>query len=162
PLTGSFVSRGGDAALVILTPARAEIDPAGGRALLADLDRAYREVRRSAEIPLDFKAVGGPIYAAQDEALLRGDLTRTAAASGLGALCLAHFGPLRELGQVLTVGVLVTLVTTVALGAAVLVAFPRRSAVSTPPRLWLRFGQPALEGTVGFAARRPVTVLAVS
>ena len=265
PLTGSFVSRGGDAALVILTPARAEIDPAGGRALLADLDRAYHEVRRSAEIPLDFKAVGGPIYAAQDEALLRGDLSRTAAASGLGvivllllgfggafiplivlasvvaglvwtvaatalwlgsitvvgvgfaaallgmgveygihggarfrqlrlagqdaasalagtfrdpgpgivssalttaaglgALCLAHFRPLRELGQVLTVGVLVTLVTTVALGAAVLVAFPRRSAVSTPPRLWRRFGQPALEGTVGFAARRPVTVLAVS
>jgi len=265
PLTGSFVSRRGDAALVILTPARAEIDPAGGRTLLADLDRAYAEVRRSAGIPLDFKAVGGPIYAAQDEALLRGDLTRTATASGLGvvvllllgfggaflplvilasvvaglvwtvaatalwlgsitvvgvgfaaallgmgveygihggarfrqlrlagqdaatalagtfrdpgpgivssalttaaglgALCLAHFRPLRELGQVLTVGVLVTLVTTVALGAAVLVVFPRRSAVSTPPRLWRRFGQPALEATVGFAARRPVAVLAVS
>ena len=38
-------------------------------------------------------------------------------AAGLGALCLAHFRPLRELGQVLTVGVLVTLVTTVAIGA---------------------------------------------
>ncbi len=265
PLTGSFLSRRGDAALVILTPARAEIDPAGGRALLADLDRAYGEVRRSAGLPLDFKAVGGPIYAAQDEALLRGDLSRTAAASGLGviallllgfggafiplvilasvvaglvwtvaatalwlgsitvvgvgfaaallgmgveygihggarfrqlrlagedavsalagtfrdpgpgivssalttaaglgALCLAHFRPLRELGQVLTVGVLVTLVTTVALGAAVLVGFPRRSAVASPPRLWRRFGQPALEGSVGFAAHRPLTVLAVS
>ncbi|HEY7216063.1 MAG TPA: MMPL family transporter, partial [Thermoanaerobaculia bacterium] len=265
PLTGSFLSRRGDAALVILTPARAEIDPAGGRALLADLDRAYGEVRRSAGLPLDFKAVGGPLYAAQDEALLRGDLSRTAAASGLGvvallllgfggafiplvilasvvaglvwtvaatalwlgsitvvgvgfaaallgmgveygihggarfrqlrlagedaaaalaatfrdpgpgivssalttaaglgALCLAHFRPLRELGEVLTVGVLVTLVTTVALGAAVLAGFPRRSAVASPPRLWRRFGQPALEGTVGFAARRPVTVLAVS
>ncbi len=265
PLTGSFLSRRGDAALVILTPARAEIDPAGGRALLAGLDHAYAEVRRSAGLPLDFQAVGGPIYAAQDEALLRGDLTRTATASGLGvivllllgfggafiplvilvsvvaglvwtvaatalwlgsitvvgvgfaaallgmgveygihggarfrqlrlagedagaalaatfrdpgpgivssalttaaglgALCLAHFRPLRELGQVLTVGVLVTLLTTVALGAAVLAGFPRRSAVATPPRLWRRFGQPALEGTVGFAARRPVAVLAVS
>ncbi|HEV2853207.1 MAG TPA: MMPL family transporter [Thermoanaerobaculia bacterium] len=262
PLTGSFVSRKGDAALVILTPARAEIDPAGGRALLAELDRAYAEVRRSSSIPLDFKAVGGPIYAAQDESLLRGDLTRTATASGLGvaallllgfggafipltilgsvvaglvwtvaatamglgsitvvgvgfaaallgmgveygihggarfrqlrlagqdaatalegtfrdpgpgivssalttaaglgALCLAHFRPLRELGEVLTVGVLVTLVTTVAFGAAVLVGYPRRSAVSRPPRLWQRFGQPALEGTTGFAARRPWAVL---
>lgn len=262
PMTGSFVSSQGDAALVILTPARAEIDPEGGRALLAELDRAYAEVRRGSSVPLDFKAVGGPIYAAQDEALLRGDLSRTATASalgvavllllgfggafipltvlesvvagvvwtvaitalwqgritvigvgfaaallgmgveygihggarfrqlrlsgqdaatalagtfrdpgpgivssalttaaGLGALCLAHFRPLRELGQVLTVGVLVTLVTTLGIGAAVLVGFPRRSAVSTAPRLWRRFGQPALEGTTGFAARRPWAVL---
>lgn len=265
PLTGSFVSPKGDAALLILTPARAEIDPAGGKALLAELDRAYAEVRRSSAIPLDFKAVGGPIYAAQDETLLRGDLSRTATASalgvavllllgfggafipltilesvlagvvwmvaitalwqgritvigvgfaaallgmgveygihggarfrqlrlagqdaatalagtfrdpgpgivssalttaaGLGALCLAHFRPLKELGQVLTVGVLVTLVTTVGIGAAVLVAFPRRSAVSTAPRLWRRFGQPALEGATGFAARRPWTVLGMA
>ncbi|HEV8578632.1 MAG TPA: MMPL family transporter [Thermoanaerobaculia bacterium] len=265
PLTGSFLSRRGDAALVILTPARAEIDPAGGRALLAELDRAYTEVRRSAGTPLDFKAVGGPIYAAQDEALLRGDLSRTATASGLGvivllllgfggafiplvilasvvaglvwtvaatavwlgsitvvgvgfaaallgmgveygihggsrfrqlrlagndavaalagtfrdpgpgivssalttaaglgALCLAHFRPLRELGQVLTVGVLVTLLTTVAFGAAVLVGFPRRSAVATPPRLWQRFGQPSLEAAVGFASRRPAMILALA
>jgi predicted RND superfamily exporter protein len=265
PLTGSFLSHRGDAALVILTPARAEIDPAGGRALLAELDRAYAEVRRTSGVPLEIKAVGGPIYAAQDEALLRSDLTRTATASGLGvvvllllgfggafiplvilasvvaglvwtvaaaalclgsvtvvgvgfaaallgmgveygihggarfrelrlggegaaaalasafrdpgpgivssalttaaglgALCLAHFRPLRELGQVLTAGVLVTLLTTAALGAAVAVAFPRRSAVASPPRLWRRFGQPALEAAVGFAARRPMIVLAVS
>ncbi|HKI03590.1 MAG TPA: MMPL family transporter [Thermoanaerobaculia bacterium] len=265
PLTGSFVSAKGDAALVMLSPARAEIDPAGGRALLAELERAYVQVRRSSSVPLDFKAVGGPIYAAQDEELLRGDLTRTATASavgvagllllgfgggfipltilgsvaaglvwtvaitaiwlgsitvvgvgfaaallgmgveygihggarfrqlrlagqdaaaaligtfrdpgpgivssalttaaGLGALCLAHFRPLRELGQVLTVGVLVTLVTTVAVGAAVLVAYPRRTAAAAPPRLWRRFGQPALEGTVGFAARQPAAVLAAA
>ena len=268
PLTGSFVSPEGDAALVILTPARAEIDPAGGKALLAELDRAYADVRRSSSIPLDFKAVGGPIYAAQDETLLRGDLSRTATASalgvavllllgfggafipltilesvvaglvwtvaitalwqgrltvvgvgfaaallgmgveygihggarfrqlrlagqdaatalagtfrdpgpgivssalttaaGLGALCLAHFRPLRELGQVLTVGVLVILVTTVGIGAAVLVAFPGRSAVSAAsggPRLWSRFGQPALERTTGFAARRPWTILGMA
>src|SRR6185295_7511792 len=92
PLTGSFVSRRGDAALVILTPARAEIDPAGGRALLAELGRAYAEVQRSARVPLDFKAVGGPIYAAQDEALLRSDLTRTATASGLGVVVLLLLG----------------------------------------------------------------------
>lgn len=265
PLSGGFVSRGGDAALIIVTPSRPEIDPAGGRALLADLDRAYAEARRGSPVPLDFKALGGPIYAAQDEEMLRGDLSRTAVASalgvtvllllgfggafiplvilvsvivglvwtvavaalwlgsitvigvgfaaslvgmgveygihggarfrqlrlagqdaasalastfrdpgpgifssalttaaGLGALCLAHFRPLRELGQVLTVGVLVTLVTTVAIGAAWLVAFPKRTTVAAPPRLWQRFGQPALESGVGVAARWPWTVIAVS
>ncbi len=82
-------------------------------------------------------------------------------AAGLGALCLAHFRPLRELGQVLTVGVLVTLVTTLGIGAAVLVGFPRRTEMSASgaPRLWRRFGQPALEGVTGFAARRPWRVL---
>jgi predicted exporter len=263
PLTGAFVSRKGDAALLILTPSRAEIDPAGGRALLADLARSFARVRKTSPVPLEMLAVGGPIYAAQDESLIRADLQRTATASaagvavllllgfggafvplvilaavvagfvwtvavaalwlgsitvvgvgfaaaligmgveygihggarfrqlrlegatvgdalvstfadpgpgivssalttaaGLGALCLAHFRPLRELGQVLTVGVLVTLVTTVTLGAALLVLFPRRSAVSTPPRLWLRWGEPALGWLVELSARRPVAVLA--
>lgn len=263
PLTGGFLSPQGGAALVILTPARAEIDPEGGRALLAELERAYAEVRNGSEIPLDFQAVGGPLYAAQDEAILRTDLTRTATASaagvaillllgfgggfiplvilaavlagliwtaagtalwlgslsvvgvgfaaalvgmgveygihagaryrqlraegaapgaallgtfrdpgpgivssalttaaGLGALTLAHFRPLRELGQVLTLGVLVTLVTTATLGAALLLAFPHLPRTLRPPRLWQRFGFPALRGAVELAARRPVLVLA--
>lgn len=261
PLTGAFVSRGGDAALVVLTPSRAEIDPAGGRALLADLERAYAAVRESADVPLEFEAVGGPIYAAQDEELLREDLTRTAAgsaagvatllllgfgggfiplvilasvgaglvwtaaatslwlgritvvgvgfaaaligmgveygihagtryrrlrsegrdagealvetfrdpgpgivssalttAAGLGALILAHFRPLRELGQVLTVGVLAILVTTATLGATLLLAFPDRPR-SRWPKLWRRWGAPALAAVVGFAVRRPAVVL---
>ncbi|HEX6904288.1 MAG TPA: MMPL family transporter [Thermoanaerobaculia bacterium] len=264
PLTGSFISRDGRAALVMLTPARAEIDPAGGRALQAALDRAYAEVRRSSGTALDFQAVGGPLYAAQDEAILRADLTRTATASsvgvgvlllagfggafiplailcsvltglvwtvaaaslslgsvtvigvgftaaligmgveygihggarfrqlrgegldapaalagtlrdpgpgivssalttaaGLAALVIAHFRPLRELGQVLTAGVLATLVTTLLIGGALALAFPGRSA-GAPPRLWRRFGQPALHRTVGLAAGRPGWVLAVS
>lgn len=260
PLTGAFVSRRQDAALVVLTPARAEIDPQGGRALLADLERAYAKARETVDLPLDIVAVGGPIYAAQDERLLRADLTRTATgsavgvalllligfgggfiplvilacvlaglvwtaavtalwlgritvigvgfaaaligmgveygihggtrfrqlrhdglsavdalretfldpgpgivssalttAAGLGALALAHFRPLRELGQVLTVGVLVTLVTTATLGATLLVLFPR--GVRRQALLWRRWGHPALKGTVGFAARRPAVVL---
>jgi len=264
PLTGAFVSRRGDAALVILTPARAEIDPEAGRALLADLERAYARAREAVDLPLDIVAVGGPIYAAQDERLLRGDLTRTATgsavgvalllligfgggfiplvilacvlaglvwtaaitafwlghitvigvgfaaaligmgveygihggarfrqlrhdglsvadalretfrdpgpgivssalttAAGLGALVLAHFRPLREVGQVLTVGVLVTLVTTATLGAALLMLFPNavRPRQARYRRQWQRWGHPALKGTVGFAARRPVIVL---
>ena len=262
PLTGAFVSRKGDATLVILTPARAEIDPEGGRALLADLERAYAKAREAVDVPLDIVAVGGPIYAAQDETILRADLTRTATgsaagvaallligfgggfiplvilgcvlaglvwtaaiaalwlgnitvvgvgfaaaligmgveygihggarfrelrqqglspaealretfldpgpgivssalttAAGLGALVLAHFRPLRELGQVLTIGVLVTLITTATLGAALLLLFPKRVRPERQALLWRRWGQPLLRGTVGFAARRPVLVL---
>ncbi|HEX3130294.1 MAG TPA: MMPL family transporter, partial [Thermoanaerobaculia bacterium] len=108
PLTGAFVSRKGDAAMVILTPAHAEIDPESGRALLADLDRAYAKAREAVDVPLEMVAVGGPIYAAQDEALLRADLTRTAAgsAAGVAILLLVGFGggfiPLVILGSVLT------------------------------------------------------------
>jgi uncharacterized protein len=262
PLTGAFVSRRGDAALVVLTPSRAEIDPEGGRALLADLEKAWARARETADVPLEMVAVGGPIYAAQDEAILRADLTRTAAgsaagvatllligfgggfiplvilacvlaglvwtaavtalwlgritvvgvgfaaaligmgveygihggarfrqlrhegldvadslretfrdpgpgivssalttAAGLGALVLAHFRPLRELGQVLTVGVLVTLVTTATLGAALLLVFPKGVRLQRQALLWRRWGYPALQGTVGFAARRPAVVL---
>ncbi|HWM94274.1 MAG TPA: MMPL family transporter [Thermoanaerobaculia bacterium] len=265
PLTGAFLSRRGDAALVVLTPARAEIDPEGGRALLADLEKAYARARETVEVPLDIVAVGGPIYAAQDETILRADLTRTAAgsaagvaallligfgggfiplvilacvlagliwtaaitalwlgritvvgvgfaaaligmgveygihggarfrqlihdglsgadalretfrdpgpgivssalttAAGLGALALAHFRPLREVGQVLTVGVLVTLVTTVTLGAALLLVFPQGVRLRRQALLWRRWGYPALRGTVGFAASRPAVVLTVA
>ena len=81
-------------------------------------------------------------------------------AAGLGALVLAHFRPLRELGQVLTVGILIILVTTATLGAALLLAFPDRPHTLGPPRLWSRFGQPLLSGAVGLSARRPVLVLA--
>lgn len=264
PLTGAFLSRDEDAALVILTPARAELDPAGGRAFLVELEKAYARVRQDSAIPLDFEAVGGPLYAAQDEAILRQDLSRTATASaagvaillllgfgggfiplvilaavaaglvwtaaataiwpgslsvvgvgfaaalvgmgveygihagaryrqlraegrnagealvgtfqnpgpgivssalttaaGLGALVLAHFRPLRELGQVLTIGTLLTLVTTATLGAALLMVFPERPHTLGPPRLWSRFGQPLLSGAVGLSARSPVLVLSV-
>lgn len=268
PMTGAFVSRKGDAAMVILTPASAEIDPEAGRALLADLDRAYARTRETVDVPLEMVAVGGPIYAAQDEALLRADLTRTAAgsaagvailllvgfgggfiplvilgsvltgliwtvaitalwlghitvvgvgfaaaligmgveygihggarfrqlrregldlagalretfqdpgpgiissalttAAGLGALVLAHFRPLRELGQVLTVGVLAILITTATFGAAMLLLFPRGvpgGRTTRQANLWRSWGHPALRGTIRFAARRPRTVLAAT
>jgi len=84
PMSGAFLSRRGDAALVLVTPARAEIDPAGGRALLARLAAAYATARAASLLPLDFKAVGGPIYAAQDEGILRGDLARSGISTVLG------------------------------------------------------------------------------
>lgn len=257
PLSGAFVAPDGDATLVILTPASAEVDPAGGRELLAALQRAYGEVRRSTGVPLDFQAVGGPIYAAQDEAIFRADLSRSASgtfvalalvmilgfeglflpsailaavaagtvwmiagaalelgsisvlgvgftaallgmgvdygilgssrfrdlrlrgegvaaaltatfretgpgiattavttAAGLAALSVAHFRLLRELGQVLSLGVLATLAATATVCAALLAGFPRASARFRPLRLWPRCGQPLLAGIAAGAARR--------
>ncbi len=87
-LSSTFLAPAGDAALVILTPARSEMDPAGGRALLAELETAYAEVRRRLGVELELSAVGGPLYAAQDELLLRRDLRRTLAGSLLGTASL--------------------------------------------------------------------------
>ncbi len=83
PLTSTFRSETGAAALLILTPSRAEIDPEAGRALQAAIDAGARDVRArlqeqtGAEVPLVVRAVGGALYASQDEALLRRDLQRT-------------------------------------------------------------------------------------
>ncbi|PYQ63765.1 MAG: hypothetical protein DMF53_09365 [Acidobacteria bacterium] len=257
PLSGAFISPGGDATLVILTPASAEVDPVGGRALLAELRKTYGKVRASVGVPLDFRAVGGPIYAAQDEAVFRADLTATASgtflglalvmilgfeglflpsailaavaagtlwmiggaalslrsisvvgvgftaallgmgvdygilgatrfrdlrlrgegvpgalaaafretgpgilttalttAAGLASLTVAHFRLLRELGQVLSVGVVATLIATATLCASILAGFPRVSDRFRPLRLWPRFGRPLLAGLAERSARR--------
>ena len=67
---------------------------------------------------------------------------------------MAHFRLLRELGQVLSVGVIATLIATATLCAALLAGFPRASARFRPLRLWPRFGQPVLTGLAGLSARR--------
>ncbi|HEX5760370.1 MAG TPA: MMPL family transporter, partial [Thermoanaerobaculia bacterium] len=265
PLSGGFLSPARDAALVVLTPARAEIDPEGGRALAAAIAAAARRVRRELDAPLRVDAAGGPLYAAQDEAILRSDLSRTLGAStggvglallagfegvvvpgailvavatglvwtgafaalalggltgvglgftvalvGLGveygvhggarfqaarlagaapaealgrafaeagpgvvssalttavalaALALSHFRPLREMGVVLTAGVLATLATTATLGAAALVLRRRPAVSGRAPGLWRARAQPVVEALVGLSARRPVQVLAAA
>jgi uncharacterized protein len=276
PLSGAFLSRRGDVALVMLTPARAEIDPAGGRALLARLDTAYARVRAASPVPLEFQAVGGPIYAAQDEGILRSDLARSGfstvagvaavllagfeglllpgailvavlagilwtagvvglampamtvvgvgfaaalvgmgvdygihggvqyrqlrlpggeggggAGAGMGlaealagafrdtgpgvltaalstagclaALAAAHFRPLREIGKVLALGVLATLLATVTLSAALVAGLPGAAArPPARPRLWARWGQPGLRALARMAVGRPWAVVAVA
>jgi predicted RND superfamily exporter protein len=266
PLSGAFLSRRGDAALVMVTPARAELDPAGGRALLARLRAAYARVRAASPVPLEFTAVGGPIYAAQDEGILRADLARTGSSTvagvalvllagfeglllpaailvtvlvgivwvagvvgltmpamtvvgvgfaaalvgmgvdygihggvqyrqlrlggdgvaaalagafrdtgpgvltaslsttaGLAALASAHFRPLREIGMVLALGVLATLLATVTLSAALVAGFPGAAArPPSRPRLWARWGQPGLRALARLPVRRPRAVLAAA
>ena len=76
PLTGAFLSLDRTAALVVVEPRRAEIDPQAGRELQAVLDRTEHELR-AADLPVRVHAVGGPLYALHDEAALRRDLVRT-------------------------------------------------------------------------------------
>lgn len=88
PLSSTFLTPEGDAALVVVTPASSELDPEAGRRLLAALDAAYAAVRAEVDAPLRFEAVGGPLYAAHDEALLRRDLQWTVTGSLLGCTVL--------------------------------------------------------------------------
>jgi predicted RND superfamily exporter protein len=75
-------------------------------------------------------------------------------AAGLVALGIAHFRLLREVGLVLSVGVMTTLVSTAVVGAALLAAFPRVLERPRPLRLWPRLGLPVLAGLAGLASRR--------
>ncbi len=87
PLTGAFLSRDGAAALVVVTPRRAELDPAGGRALVAAIERAVAAASTESGLVLTFHAVGGPLYAAHDEKMMREDLSATAGGA-VGAVSL--------------------------------------------------------------------------
>ena len=271
PLTGAFMAPDGRAALVVVTPARAELDPAGGRALLAAIDaaaaRAREELRVDARVdadtPFEVLSVGGPVYAAHDERILRDDLVRTVTGSAVGvalvlllgfegffvpfaivaavgaglvwtaaivaatlgdltvigvgfaaallgmgveygvhgaarfrqevmagktarhallgafhvagpgiassaltsaaalaALAVARVRPLAELGQVLTLGVLTTLVATATVGAGLLGASRHATRGRRSSAVWRRVGAPLVGRVVGFAVARPRAVLA--
>ncbi|HEX6202335.1 MAG TPA: MMPL family transporter, partial [Thermoanaerobaculia bacterium] len=99
PMTGAFLSAAGDAALVVVTPAAGELDPAAGRALAAALERAFASAVEELAggeraPPLALAAVGGPLYAAQDERIVRQDLTATLSGSAIviALLLVAYFG----------------------------------------------------------------------
>ncbi len=93
PLSGAFIARDGSAALVVITPARAELDPAAGRAILAAIESARKTTEAESGRRFSVRAIGGPIYAAHDEAILRTDLASTLSGSTLGvaAVLLAGF-----------------------------------------------------------------------
>ncbi|HEX6851786.1 MAG TPA: MMPL family transporter [Candidatus Polarisedimenticolaceae bacterium] len=84
PTTGAFLSGDGRAALVIVTPARAETDAAGGRALRVALDAAWDDVRGALPAHVTMRATGGPLYAAHDEEAIRRDLVRVSGGAVLG------------------------------------------------------------------------------
>lgn len=125
--TGAFLSRGRKAALVVVRPAHAELDPEAGRALRRALERAGAEVRRTTGVPLQVAAVGGPLYAAHDEAAFKRDLLRTISLATIlvGALVVLAFD-----GLTIPLAALLAMVAAQVWTAAVLsLGFGRVSAV---------------------------------
>jgi uncharacterized protein len=97
PASGAFLAADGRAALVIVTPRATEMDAAAGRRLEADLERAYAATRAALDRPVAFHALGGPLYAVQDERTIRTDLTHTVTTSAVGVaiLLFAYFWSFR-------------------------------------------------------------------
>lgn len=95
PVTSTFLSNDGSVALLVLTPTAGEIDAEGGRRLQAELDRAFAALRETYPT-VRTAALGGPLYAAHDERLIRQDLEGTLAGSAIACsaiLFLAFGGP---------------------------------------------------------------------
>ncbi|MFN7966517.1 MAG: MMPL family transporter [Acidobacteriota bacterium] len=94
PLTGAFLSKERDAALVVVTPKQSEIDPDAGRALEAAIAEAEAKTRREhPALRFGLHAIGGPLYAAHDERIMREDLKATAGGSvgGVTLILIAGF-----------------------------------------------------------------------
>ena len=94
PLTGSFLSQDGNQALIIVEPKADELDAAAGRRLQNAIDLAAARIGEEFESRFVVRAVGGPLYAAHDEQVIRGDLQSTLSLTALicGGLLVAAFG----------------------------------------------------------------------
>ena len=85
PITGLFRGRDG-AALLTLTPTVSELDAQAGRALASELWSTFDAVLAEVGEGVRIGAVGGPLYAAEDEKVIRTDLQRTITTSVVGCL----------------------------------------------------------------------------
>lgn len=86
PATGAFVVADPPTGLVVATAAVGEIDVAAGRRLVEQLDGARAMVQAEQGDGWSIRAVGGPLYAAHDEELIRSDLARTVTGSLAGCV----------------------------------------------------------------------------
>jgi len=121
PFTGAFLSEDGSTSLVVVTPSSAELDSESGRALSDLLTRSFEIVNAEIGTPLEYHAVGGPLYAVQDESILRTDIARTVTGSalGVGLLLMLYFSGVR-LPVALLLGVFAGIVWTAGLLGATL------------------------------------------
>lgn len=94
PSSGAFVVADPPTGLVVATAAVGEIDVASGRRLIVELDAAREELAAGRGDGWTIRAVGGPLYAAHDEELIRSDLVRTVTGSlgGCVLVLLLAFG----------------------------------------------------------------------
>lgn len=83
PATGVFLSKEGNAALLVVTPSAAELDTAAGHEIAGLLETAGSRVREQLGPDLSIHAVGGPLYAAHDEKIIRADMVRLVTGSAL-------------------------------------------------------------------------------
>jgi predicted RND superfamily exporter protein len=94
PITLGFVSPDGRSALVVAEPSAAELDAVAGQRLQKAIQEAAATIRQEFEADLMVRAVGGPLYAAHDEEVIRSDMERTLGYTALlcGGLLVAVFG----------------------------------------------------------------------
>lgn len=83
PVLEVFLSPDRRKVLVIVTPNVPELDSVIGRRLMLELEGAFRQVKKEYGDTLSFEAVGGPLYAAQYDRIIRRDLIRTVLGSSL-------------------------------------------------------------------------------
>lgn len=86
PASGRFQTSDPVIGLVLAQAATSELDAAAGRAVLATADGAAAELDRTRGPGWSVHAVGGPLYAAHDEAVVRADLSRTVTSSLAGCV----------------------------------------------------------------------------
>jgi predicted RND superfamily exporter protein len=121
PDSGAFLSKDRSAALIVVTPRSADVNPETGRALRQAIERATARTRQQFETPFEIDSIGGALYAAHDEELLREDLKATVGGSLGGVtlfLILAFEGALLPI-----IGVISLLAGVIWTGAAVAIGY---------------------------------------
>ena len=83
PVLEVFLSPDRRKVLVVATPSVPELDSVIGRRLMIELEGAFQQVKNEYGDALSFEAVGGPLYAAMYDSIIRRDLTRTVLGSSL-------------------------------------------------------------------------------
>lgn len=116
PVLDAFVSASRRRVLAVVVPTATELDSTAGVELVATLESAFADVRSEFGADLEFDAIGGPIYAANDASVIRADVTRITSGSMILVVLIlgAYFGGLR-LPAVLAVAILAAVVWTTAL-----------------------------------------------
>jgi predicted RND superfamily exporter protein len=109
PSTMAFLSPGGKKVLIVLDPAASELNPRAGRILAGAIQEITAEIAKEMELSLSSDAVGGPLFAAHDEAVIRTDVQKTLPITAL-ACALLLVGAFSGIG--------IPLAGLVALGAA--------------------------------------------
>ena len=126
--TGLFRTPGGEWGLVVLETDSSELDAVSGRRLVNAFETARRTVERDLGVGVELRAVGGPLYAAADQASVRGDLTSTLGLSLFGCFIILVLG-LRSLKLPIAMAAIVGSGVVLAAGTMALLV-PQISAVA--------------------------------